>query len=158
MLIIIHHSATDKSRTRVKGIDNNHKKRWGMISSLGYYVGYHFVITGKGEITQTRSLREEGIHTAGMNDKSIGICLTGNFEKQEPNKAQVESLYSLLDKINEMNNNIVVKKHKDFAATLCPGKNLSEKVGIWIKLNKAKSLLQKIIEMIKKWLKRKNTK
>lgn len=152
MLIIIHHSATDKSRTRVKGIDNNHKKRWGMISSLGYYVGYHFVITGKGKITQTRGFKERGIHTAGKNDY-IGICITGNFEEQEPNKTQINSLYELLDKIKEMSS-IEVKQHKDFSATLCPGKNLSDKIEIWVQLNKASSLLQKIKEMIKKLLKK----
>lgn len=156
MIIVIHHSATDKDKTTLKSIDNSHKKRWGAISSLGYYVGYHFVIDGNGEITQTRGFKERGIHTVGMN-KSIGICVIGNFEEQEPNTEQLLSLWFLLDEIKKISNNVVVKQHKDFSATLCPGKNLSEKVGMWIKFNEAKSLFRRIKDKIEKWLKRKNT-
>jgi len=113
--IIIHHTGGTESdkyastqHHTVETIDRWHKLRWpGFISSLGYYVGYHYVIEADGTVTQTRKDTEEGAHTLGMNRSSIGICLTGNFtrgSKDMITDAQRASLVPLLTDL--------LKKHK----------------------------------------------
>jgi len=112
--MIIHHTVSSRDRTTVDDINEWHRYK-SFKSSLGYYVGYHFVITGDGKITQCRGLLEDGAHTRGQNHK-IGVVLTGNFEKELPSMAQIKSLLLILKDD--------FSTHKDYAATLCPGKNL----------------------------------
>jgi len=80
--IIIHHTATSRDKTTFSSINNGHRKRWNWKSSLGYYIGYQYLITADGTIKQGRADNEDGAHCRGWNDKSIGIALTGNFMLQ----------------------------------------------------------------------------
>lgn len=113
--IICHHSGgtdanpmQDSSNYTLAMCDADHKARFGMKSSLGYWVGYHYFIDKAGKVTQTRDDMEEGAHCVGFNntnyDKakhpenlSIGICLAGNFDATLPTEAQKKSLASLLN-------------------------------------------------------------
>ncbi len=150
--IIIHHSASDRDTTGVMAIDSWHRFRWpNFKSSLGYWVGYHFVITANGTITQCRRENEEGAHTlGGYNQKSIGICLTGNFETEQPTPAQLTSLQTLLDKVKKeyqiVDSNI--KGHRQVWPTLCPGRNLQN----WLEKYLQLSWLQREIARLKELL------
>ncbi len=137
-MIILHHSASSKYKTKVADINEWHKK-WDFKSSLGYYVGYHFVIEIDGKTTQTRKISEAGAHTRGYNNH-IGICLTGNFEKEEPTRQQIDSLIDLLTKLEGK-----VVGHKDLAATLCPGKNFYKSIKKISILVKIKRLINKVL-------------
>src|ERR1051325_8363136 len=97
--IIVHHSASSRDGTTLQDINNWHKARSFPLSKLGYYVGYHYVIFADGKMVQTRNEDEVGAHAkeGGMNFKSIGICLTGNFEQEEPTIAQLDSLHKAID-------------------------------------------------------------
>lgn len=70
-------------------------------------VGYHYIITRKGEVQEGRPIEEMGAHVAGHNKDSIGICLVGGkFDKDNPNdelftRAEFESLKDLLDDLWE---------------------------------------------------------
>lgn len=133
--LIIHHSGgtdanplQDSSNYTVKQCDADHKLRFGMKSSLGWYVGYTYFIDKKGVITQTRKDGEEGAHTIGLNSTSIGICLAGNFDATLPTEAQKVALKGLLEKkVKEFNilpSSIV--PHRKFANKTCYGKKLSD--------------------------------
>lgn|SRR3990167_1601556 len=99
--IIVHHSITprdlDADKTEAS-IERNHKARGFPKSSLGWHIGYHYMIFGSGKLRQYRKETEEGAHTKeqGMNIKSIGICLIGDFDKEEPSKEQIETLEKLM--------------------------------------------------------------
>jgi len=123
LYLVIHHTATDRDTTTFASVKSNHiNKGWGDI-------GYHFFITtnrchtGRGET-------EVGAHCRadGMNFKSLGICLTGNFQVQIPTNWQVSRLEklvrSLQNKYNIPNNRILAHREVKNAATACPGKNL----------------------------------
>lgn len=126
--IIIHHSAT--TRGDAKTFRETHKS-WGWRD-----IGYHYVIgngtySSDGEIEAGRMETETGAHCAanGMNNKSIGICLVGNFEQEIPTSAQIKSLEKLVHGIMTRYK-IPVEKilgHKEVqnAKTLCPGKNFN---------------------------------
>lgn len=144
--IIVHHAGgtdanplQDSSNYTVAMCNNDHKARFGMLSSLGSYVGYHYFIDKAGIVTQTRADTEEGAHCVGYNntafDKknfpeklSIGICMAGNFDAFLPTPKQVESLTKLLkEKVKQYGidpKNIV--PHRKYANKTCYGKKLSD--------------------------------
>lgn len=131
--IVIHHSATSRLTTTVEEIRKWHTdpppkgRGWEDI-------GYHFVITNDGILHTGRPEDDWGTQVANFNDKSIGICLTGNFDFNIPTQEQINTLIELLIRL--------VKKyslkywniygHKDIkqffifntTSTNCPGDHL----------------------------------
>lgn len=63
--------------------------------SLGWKcIGYNYFIEEDGIIIEGRGMKV-GAHTKGMNSKSIGICLSGNFDVDLPKCEQINSLKNL---------------------------------------------------------------
>lgn len=92
--IILHHSAVSRTLNpnQFTAINNYHK-------SLGWSkIGYQYLIEPLGEVKPGREEAEVGAHTKeqDMNHKSIGICLTGNFDKEEPTTEQCTALLKLI--------------------------------------------------------------
>ena len=123
--LIVHHSSSLRETTTLEMINKWHKDKGFPLSKLGYNIGYHYVI-GKDWIKQTRLAEEIGAHALGWNENSIGICLTGNFETEYPNKYQLKELGKLLVGLmaefglKESD----IKLHKELNQTACPGRNL----------------------------------
>lgn len=134
--IIVHHSGgtasnplADSSNYTVAMCDRDHKARGFGISSLGYHVGYQYIIEKDGKVTQCRKDDEEGAHTIGKNDKSIGIMLSGNFDLTLPTTAQVDSLRKLLlQKIEQwkIHPNLILAHRHFTESKTCYGKKLSD--------------------------------
>lgn len=113
--IVIHH--TDTSKETPQQINEAHKdKGWNGI-------GYHFYITKDGVIYRGRPEEVIGSHVYGRNRDTIGICLEGNFEKEKPTDAQMNSLISLSSDMIIKYNITDIVGHFDLNSTLCPGKN-----------------------------------
>jgi len=120
--IIIHHSAVSRTKNseQFDAIDRYHKsKGWGQI-------GYTYLIEPSGIVKTGRDENKNGAHCYQklMNYRSIGICLTGNFDIEDPTHEQVKSLYSLIKviqdrhKIKDKN----VLPHRHYATyKSCPG-------------------------------------
>ena len=157
--IIIHHTVSSRDKTSLQAIDNWHRARWpNFRSSLGFWVGYHYVILGNGEIKQTRKDVEMGAHAIPNNGR-LGIALCGNFEIERPSEAQLSSLTSLLKKLKltyQLQDKDILGHHQ-VSATLCQGKNLID----WLENYKKQDLtelqkmiyeIQKKIELLKKAL------
>jgi len=97
--IILHHTASDIGKALL--INNYHHDR-GFWNGLGY----HFVIgngtlgklDGQIEVSPRWIKQLQGAHckAGGMNEKSIGIALVGNFNEDLPTQAQLDSLSYLL--------------------------------------------------------------
>lgn len=141
--IVIHHSASGP-KTTVAEINAWHKARDFTLSSLGFYVGYHYVILFDGTFVQTRRDEEIGCHTI-PNDGKIGICLTGNFMTDDPTIAQLVTLTDLVRKLKLAYNIPYIQGHRDFSNTQCPGDNLY-KIALIDKI----SWLQKLINLLLK--------
>lgn len=113
--IILHHEA---GYGTVEDIHRYHKDSQGWPG-----IGYHFYVRRDGKIYRGRPEDQIGTHTAHYNASTIGICFEGNFERDAMGQAQynagVELVRYLLDKYGPLE----IKKHRDFNATACPGRN-----------------------------------
>ena len=149
--LIIHHSATPRDKTTFEAVRRYHiQKGWGDI-------GYHFFITADGTIHKGRKEEDVGAHcrASGMNFKSLGICLAGNFTKEYPSAKQLKSLSSLLNQLTVkyliLPDHILGHCEVPGARTLCPGENLLEWVHIYkATLPKKKLLYIKLIRILKR--------
>jgi N-acetyl-anhydromuramyl-L-alanine amidase AmpD len=117
--VIIHHSATTGGSPEAYAqyhVDNN---GWAGI-------GYHYVISKSGKIEQTQFLRTVSYHTSGMNSRSIGICLTGNYDIQEPTESQISSLVKLIQHLEKrLGRQLDIQGHNEHSNKSCPGRGIS---------------------------------
>jgi len=143
--IVLHHSLVRyDGRPQVKGFNNTHKDRGFPKSSLGYYVGYHYVVEGDGSVVQTRKDEEIGAHCkeAWKNYNSIGICLSGNFDIDDPTQEQIESLSKLLHDLQKKHGieNKNVRLHRDYATyKSCPGTRIPNDILFYIENHRKKA-------------------
>lgn len=86
-------------------------------------IGYHFLVRKNGSIYRGRPVDFVGAHTTNYNSISVGICFEGDFEKETISNAQKTAGIKLVSYLKRLYPNAKVKKHKDFNATDCPGKN-----------------------------------
>lgn len=132
--IVIHHSATESGNA--KGMDRYHREERHMENGLAY----HFVIgngrgMGDGEITIGKrwldQLNGGHLRSEALNQKSIGICLVGNFDEERPTPKQLESLRALTSYLMARCHLGVkaVRTHQEINTvyTRCPGRNFPAK-------------------------------
>ena len=118
--IIVHHSVSSPNTT-VAEIRKWHKERKYL------EIGYHYIITGDGEIHLGRFEQYSGAHCpqGSMNHISFGICLTGDFTKVKPTPEQHTSLLNLLVDLSHKHaidaSNILGHNEVEGTNTLCPG-------------------------------------
>ena len=128
--IVIHYSATPvESDFSIADIDAMHRRR-------GFKeIGYHKYIRKSGLVEKGRDLTkpglfEQGAHSKGENDASIGICFEGGVYADSPNvgrdtrtpeqeAAMIRVIRDMLDRYPDAQ----VVGHRDMpgAATQCPG-------------------------------------
>lgn len=113
--IIVHHSATKTGSAAAYA--NFHIKEYGWAG-----IAYHYVINTDGTVNETLDWGKIGNHCAGMNTRTLGIVLTGNFDKTDPTPAQMEALAQLITQINkEIGRQLTVERHSDHSKKTCPG-------------------------------------
>lgn len=113
--IIVHHTAGGD--VPAANIHAGHLRRgWS-----GF--GYHYMIRQNGAIERGRPEHTRGAHAGAANVDSIGIALTGNFERTTPAQAQMDALVWLIGNIRQRHNaDLPVIGHSAVMATACPGK------------------------------------
>ena len=126
--LTVHHSGTDIIRhtdrrqvvADLNGVLEAHTRiRYGDI-------GYHFIIDYAGRLWEGRSLSYEGAHVSSENQGNIGLMVLGNFERQAPSKAQLDTL-SLVTGLLRRHFAIPARRlygHRDIGASVCPGRHL----------------------------------
>lgn len=133
--IIVHHADISLKKTSeqfTKIIDENHKRRLHPTKNgFGNHIAYHMLITKDGNVKETRPLDEVGYHAGNwaVNLRSIGICLQGKFEEEEPTEKQLNALQRLITELMGAYSikHQSVRLHRDIKPTACPGKNLADK-------------------------------
>jgi len=142
--IIVHHSATDEGNAL--SLFELHKRRgWDSL-------GYHFIIDngtsgkldGQIEVSPRWIKQQDGAHckAANMNQRGIGVCLVGNFSKDDVSPKQMESLIYLVNILRKHYkvplSNIMGHGQVSGAATECPGLYFPWDE-FWTRLKKARS-------------------
>ena len=122
--IIIHHSVSADTTT-VQDITKWHKER-GFLN-----IGYQEVIfkkEGAWDFEEGRDVAAVGAHCYGYNRTSIGICICGNYERDE---LCTEAFELLAERIAYYRNEYDIPAHRvyfhgEVATTLCPGRNITK--------------------------------
>lgn len=57
--------------------------------------GYHKIVDALGRVYDGRALDLEGAHCLGWNDRSVGVCLLGNFDLHDPPPAQLAAAFEV---------------------------------------------------------------
>ena len=87
-------------------------------------IGYHFYVRKNGSVYRGRPIDTVGAHTTSYNSVSVGVCFEGNFDKEtEMSKEQIKAGQALIAYLKKLYPSAEIKRHKDFNATSCPGKN-----------------------------------
>jgi len=132
--IIVHNSGTRQGNAQA--FDFYHRRVRKMPNGLAY----HFVIgngtsssNGKIEIGPrwSRQVRGGHVHSDYMNGIALGVCLVGDYNRDQPTKAQLEALDELIRYLRQRVGKIdrkpaAVKPHREVNPprwpTDCPGK------------------------------------
>ncbi|PYI85883.1 MAG: hypothetical protein DMF09_03595 [Verrucomicrobia bacterium] len=131
--IVVHNSGTRQGNARVFDYYHRHVRR--MQNGLAY----HFVIgngtsTGNGQIEVgdrwRRQINGGHVHSDYLNNISLGICLVGDFNRDKPTRAQLDSCEEVIRYLRQRcgkidRHDIVVRPHREMNpprwATDCPG-------------------------------------
>jgi hypothetical protein len=126
--VIVHNSGTRQGSARVFDYYHRHVRR--MKNGLAY----HFVI-GNGTSTRNgqieigdrwiHQMRGGHVHSDYMNNIGLGICLVGDFNRDQPTRAQLEACEELIKYLQERCGKMTVRPHREVNpprwATDCPG-------------------------------------
>lgn len=91
-------------------------------------VPYHYIIDRKGRIFEGRPLEYKGDTNTTYDPAGHAlVMLLGNFEEQEVLDVQITSLKIVTEYLARQESvpAKMIKTHKDYAETLCPGKGLT---------------------------------
>jgi len=131
--IFVHCSATQptgwfaelSTPDQIAEIDRWHKER----GFNGF--GYHYYIARDGMRWNGRPLEQAGAGVAGMNSRSIHICLEGGFGSSSDDKAiehftgdQLDELRVLLAELQKRFRGVCIRGHNEVSAKACPGFNV----------------------------------
>jgi hypothetical protein len=132
-MIVVHNSGTRQGNARV--FDYYHRHVRHMQNGLAY----HFVIgngtsTGNGQVEVgdrwKRQINGGHVHSDNLNNIALGICLVGDFNRDQPTKAQLACCEELIRYLRQRCGKIgthymIVKPHREVNpprwATDCPG-------------------------------------
>lgn len=126
--IILHHTADPSAAPQFDKVNAYHQERGFPRSSLGYFVGYHYLIEPSGTVRQARLDTEIGAHDTGENINSIGICLAGDFTTILPNEQQAAAAAQLAADLHSRWKIPVTRfePHRWDDKTECPGQALPD--------------------------------
>lgn len=121
-MLVIHHVGIPDGDTSAAAIHKAH------LANGWAGIGYHYVIRKDGFIERGRPLATVGAHAEGQNYHTVGVNVTGNFEKETPTKRQIASLEKLLVFLCQTYDihpsAATIVGHRNVNSTDCPGKNL----------------------------------
>lgn len=132
--VVLHHTVTthlspnatvSQERAQMRSLESIGHSRFGS------GISYNVIIFPSGRAYQGVSFHRRGTHTGGHNSTVRSICFAGNYEKNEPTKAQIETAAAIVaeGRGKWWRSNARVQGHRDYSSTACPGKNVYAKRG-----------------------------
>jgi len=135
--ITVHHDGMqpfygDSRQAAASRLDAIRRAHRGMPQPWGD-IGYHYAVDRGGRVWACRPVSYQGAHVKNHNEGNIGIVCLGNFERQSPTPAQAQALRTHLAVLMTQYSVSArsVRTHREWAPTLCPGRNLQPHVEGW---------------------------
>ncbi len=143
--IALHHAAA--VNCSAAQVDSWHKENgWAGI-------GYHFFIRKNGEIYRGRPIDKMGAHVEGKNNRSIGVCVEGDYdiEPKMPER-QKQALKELLSFLKGKYPSAQLVGHGEIGASDCPGRYypLAEMKSYYMEVDAMNEELAKRIDELEK--------
>ena len=139
-IITVHHTATTAAPERslsgkLRSLQE-FSQHEGMLSSgktkpAWPDMPYHFYIDVHGKVAEAVNINFVGESATDYDATGhILVVLEGNFEKTEPTKEQMETLFKMVSWLARKYKVPAdkISSHKSFAPTACPGKNLENRL------------------------------
>lgn len=106
-------------------------KGWARPAGAG--ISYSAVVMPSGRVFEGHGINRSSSHTSGYNTHGIGICIAGNYDRDEPTPAALESAAWVLTEFKRRGQLRTARYnggHRDSGfATSCPGNRLHRKLG-----------------------------
>ena len=125
--ITLHHGGVDF----LKGTDTAHHLRnlqaWSRNTRGWPDIPYHYLIDPDGKIYEGRDITLAGDTNTEYDPTGHAlIVVLGNFDKVEPNAAQIDATVAVMALLAKRYNVVptTIQSHRDYAKTSCPGANL----------------------------------
>lgn len=134
--LTFHHSVTPQTAK----IDNNWQAECIRIANSHLAqgwggIGYRFVICSNGVVAYVGDLSRGGSAVANNNHRMFSAVLVGDFTKENPTDAQIDSAHKLakaflynMPQYPNLNSWDQIKGHKEFNPTACPGNNWKDSI------------------------------
>lgn len=97
-------------------------------------IGYTFAVGGDGRIYEGRGFNVVGAHAPRYNDKSVGICMIGDWRYELPSNDMIAAAQSLIEygvRNNIIASNYTLIGHRQVRPTECPGDRLFQEIQSW---------------------------
>ena len=84
------------------------------------------IFLAAGRLWHGRDLRYQGAHVPAHNEHNIGVMVLGNFDLQQPTRAQMVTLQDTLIRLKRIYRVPVTRlyTHQELTPTRCPGSSL----------------------------------
>ena len=112
--VVLHHSAGSGS---LKQVHDYHRYVNGWSG-----IAYHLYVRRDGTVWRARPIDARGAHCRGWNDRSIGICFEGNFDREEMGKEQLDAGREAVRYVLGIYPGAIIAGHGELCTTACPGK------------------------------------
>lgn len=140
--VVLHHTAgvnkdKEAGESRMRMTQKYHQEVRGYCD-----LGYHFLVGQDGRIFEGRPMPFLGAHAGGANTNNIGISLMGNYEEAEPTQKQLDAVAKVMKGLKSKYaislTRANFKGHREVGTTktVCPGKNLFNKMDKLVQLSK----------------------
>lgn len=97
-------------------------------------IGYSFAIGGDGQIYYGRGFNVVGAHAPKYNDKSVGICLIGDWRTELPPANMLRAARDLIGfgiEKGYIDKSFKLLGHRQVRDTECPGNRLFAEISSW---------------------------
>jgi hypothetical protein len=130
--VFLHHTVTthlpasatvEQESAQMRAIEAIGRSRFG---KYGQGISYNVIIFPSGRAYQGVSWNRRGAHTDGRNSTARSICFAGNYEANEPTRAQLETAAAIYaeGRGKWWKSSAPVRGHRDIKSTACPGRKV----------------------------------
>lgn len=97
-------------------------------------IGYTFGVGGDGQVYQGRGFNVIGAHAPRYNNRSVGICLIGDWTAELPPPKMLQAVKQLIEyglTEGRISPEYMLLGHRQVRSTECPGQALYNEISTW---------------------------